>query len=63
MTDQLESKIINLCVRKPWNGPAIATMFCLDLDYLESQFDSPKLIHSLPSRMRASSTFEWRGVR
>ena len=47
MTDQFESKIIHIGVKKSRNSPAIATIFCLDLDYFGSQLDSPRLIQRL----------------
>ena len=48
MTDQLESKIINLCVVKLRNSAAITRVPRLDLDHFESQIDSPRLIQRLP---------------
>jgi hypothetical protein len=41
MNDQFESKIINLCVGKLHNSPAIACTSRLDLDYFTSQLVSP----------------------
>jgi hypothetical protein len=43
MNEHLVSKIINLCVVKLSNSWAIACVPRLDLDYFESQADSPRL--------------------
>jgi hypothetical protein len=43
MNEHLVSKIINLCVVKLSNSCAIACVPRLDLDYFESQADSPRL--------------------
>ncbi len=52
MTDQIESKPKlsrgNIYVKKSrpsdYMGPAIAPIFCLDLDHFDSQLDSPRLV-------------------
>jgi hypothetical protein len=49
MNEHLVPKIINLCVVKLSNSCAIAFVPRLDLDYFESQADSPRLNQKLPS--------------
>jgi hypothetical protein len=46
MNDQLESKIINLCVAKLRNSPAITCVSRLDLDHFKSQLVSPSFNQS-----------------
>jgi len=43
MSDRLESKSFNSCVRNFGNSPAIAFNFCLGFEDLESQLNSLRL--------------------
>ena len=44
MTDQFGPKLINICVAKLSNSPAITGVSRLDLDEFESQLNSPRLV-------------------
>jgi hypothetical protein len=48
MNEHLVPKMINLCVVKLSNSWAITCVSRLDLDYFESQADSPRLNQRLP---------------
>ncbi len=48
MNDHLGDKIINLCVAKLSNSPAITCVSRLDLNHFASQYDSPRLGQRFP---------------
>jgi hypothetical protein len=49
MNDQFEPKIINLCVGKLRNSPAITCVSRLDLDHFNSQLVSPSFNQRFPN--------------